>query len=895
MKEGAGEDILTIAWQRPGQALIEVIPANFSSVEIPCPPGWMAVEIKVTADDYPDEISWVLDSKCGTGITLTSHTDSVFGFRTLCATECLPPGKYEFTITDTGGDGIDLEQGRYDIFVNGIINHTGGQFGSIETKTFGECPSSELLTFARKVRVQLKGQNFLHMREVEVWDQNGTNVALNKTATQSSTWVQNGVTYPPSNAVDGVVNIAFTDLSHTSFDQGEYHSLAHDLIRCISYDVLTFFFVCEVSWWEVDFGEDVLVTRVIIYNRIDSNNDITDHAKLVSSRLSNSLVTLRNLQGYTLKAYEIGDATNIAVFNISFDSYIGQPSAPTQSPTVFTPCIGMTVEIKVKTDNFPQEIAWNLVNKCGANFTLSSPPYSSPNKMQSTTACLPSGKYTFTITDEFGDGICCDYGEGEYKILVNGTTVHTGNKYETKETETFGACPTKSPTTFKPSTYTPTSPTRKPTTAKPTTRRPTSPTSKPTTRLPITRRPTSPTTKPSSSVPTEPPTQAYNDCPPGDCGPDSSRACVFPFTYEGNAFDTCTSYAWDQEWCATVGNYVGDDNWRNCCNCPENTPEMYTTPIINLSLSKDEVKNYFIDLYADQEVYCSTDGSDGDTDLYMNIGSVADQNVWDCASEEFAPPNFEECSVTATNPNTVYIAVIAWEAFNGLTFQCTVRTLSTSPTTRFPTRRPSSEPTTAKPTTRRPTSPTRKPTTQRPSRKPTTSKPTTRRPTSPTPKPTTRLPTTRRPTSPTTKPSSSVPTKSPTQTPTAEWIDCSPGDCGPDSSRACVFPFTYEGNAFDTCTSYAWDQEWCATEGNYVGDDNWRNCCNCPTQAPTTEWIDCSPGDCGPDSSRTCVFPFTYEGNEFDTCTSYEWDQEWCATVGNYVGDDNWRNCCDCP
>jgi hypothetical protein len=226
MKEGSGNDNLAIAWRHPGQALVEVIPANFSSVKIPCPPDWMAVEVSVTPDDYPNEISWTLVSKCGTGIILSSSTDSYYGYVTLSATECLPPGEYEFTIADTAGDGIccDLGQGRYDILVNGMINHTGGQFGSVERKTFGACPASDLLTSAWKVRVQLEGQNYLHMSEVEVWDKNDINVALNKPATQSSTYVGgNGLIYPASKAVDGVVQVSFTDLSHTGNDRGKYH------------------------------------------------------------------------------------------------------------------------------------------------------------------------------------------------------------------------------------------------------------------------------------------------------------------------------------------------------------------------------------------------------------------------------------------------------------------------------------------------------------------------------------------------------------------------------------------------------------------------------------------------------------------------------------------------
>eukprot|EP00957_Ditylum_brightwellii_P108351 8266215-Ditylum_brightwellii.AAC.1 len=41
--------------------------------------------------------------------------------------------------------------------------------------------------------------------------------------------------------------------------------------------------------------------------------------------------------------------------------------------------------------------------------------------------CLPSGRiYTFTITDSYGDGICCEYGEGSYKLSLGETTFIQG-------------------------------------------------------------------------------------------------------------------------------------------------------------------------------------------------------------------------------------------------------------------------------------------------------------------------------------------------------------------------------------------------------------------------------------------------------------------------------------
>ena len=62
------------------------------------------------------------------------------------------------------------------------------------------------------------------------------------------------------------------------------------------------------------------MSRVVIYNRNDGD---ASHASAVSGRLSNSVVSLINYQGNTLKTYRIGDATNVPVVDINFDSYIG--------------------------------------------------------------------------------------------------------------------------------------------------------------------------------------------------------------------------------------------------------------------------------------------------------------------------------------------------------------------------------------------------------------------------------------------------------------------------------------------------------------------------------------------------------------------------------------------
>jgi hypothetical protein len=73
----------------------------------------------------------------------------------------------------------------------------------------------EILGNIRKVRVQLEGNDHLHMREVQVFDKNGLNVALNKVATQSSTSTN------PAGSASYAVNGNLEDFSHTNNDIGK--------------------------------------------------------------------------------------------------------------------------------------------------------------------------------------------------------------------------------------------------------------------------------------------------------------------------------------------------------------------------------------------------------------------------------------------------------------------------------------------------------------------------------------------------------------------------------------------------------------------------------------------------------------------------------------------------
>ena len=97
------------------------------------------------------------------------------------------------------------------------------------------------------------------------------------------------------------------------------------------------------------------------------------------------------------------------------------------------------VTLSLTFDNYPEETAWTLKNASGT--TVASASYSTSNPDGSTITRtftgLAAGEYTFTITDAYGDGICCSYGNGSYTLTGSTGTLASGGSFSASETTTF--------------------------------------------------------------------------------------------------------------------------------------------------------------------------------------------------------------------------------------------------------------------------------------------------------------------------------------------------------------------------------------------------------------------------------------------------------------------------
>ncbi len=92
--------------------------------------------------------------------------------------------------------------------------------------------------------------------------------------------------------------------------------------------------------------------------------------------------------------------------------------------------IGFTLpaifDLNLVFDSYPADIAWNITESASGNYVASGSGYGSA--LGGTTLGVPlflaPNDYTFTITDAFGDGICCNEGAGGYSLLYNSSVFY---------------------------------------------------------------------------------------------------------------------------------------------------------------------------------------------------------------------------------------------------------------------------------------------------------------------------------------------------------------------------------------------------------------------------------------------------------------------------------------
>jgi len=135
----------------------------------------------------------------------------------------------------------------------------------------------------------------------------------------------------------------------------------------------------------------------------------------------------------------------------------GANTAPPVPPTPpsDSDCDGHTLTIDVTLDQYPTDTRWEIIPQGQSTAIATSAPYDASlqfSPAETDSVCLPDGTYDFIIYDVYGDGICCDWGEGSYQLAFGDDIVASGGSFGKSETKTFST-PAASSTPPDPDCY----------------------------------------------------------------------------------------------------------------------------------------------------------------------------------------------------------------------------------------------------------------------------------------------------------------------------------------------------------------------------------------------------------------------------------------------------------
>lgn len=141
---------------------------------------------------------------------------------------------------------------------------------------------------------------------------------------------------------------------------------------------------------------------------------------------------------YTFSIKAVDEAGNVssASNNVTFTTL-----SDTTNPNCYD-----NVSLSITLDRYPRETSWTLKNSTGTTVaSKSAGSYTSANTtVTESFSGLSAGDYTFTISDSYGDGICCSYGNGSYTLKSGAVTIKTGSDFGSSESTEFCANGTNS-------------------------------------------------------------------------------------------------------------------------------------------------------------------------------------------------------------------------------------------------------------------------------------------------------------------------------------------------------------------------------------------------------------------------------------------------------------------
>ena len=98
------------------------------------------------------------------------------------------------------------------------------------------------------------------------------------------------------------------------------------------------------------------------------------------------------------------------------------------------------ITIAITTDQYGSETTWDIKTSSGASISSGGPYADGAVSVQAPVIATlsPDECYTFTIYDSYGDGICCNYGQGSYSVTDgNAYSLASGGQFTDEKSAQF--------------------------------------------------------------------------------------------------------------------------------------------------------------------------------------------------------------------------------------------------------------------------------------------------------------------------------------------------------------------------------------------------------------------------------------------------------------------------
>jgi len=104
-------------------------------------------------------------------------------------------------------------------------------------------------------------------------------------------------------------------------------------------------------------------------------------------------------------------------------------------------CFSSPLKLTLNFDHYPEETSWNIRTQGGVTVASGGTYESQPDLSTLVEDInIGDGEYIFTLSDAYGDGICCNYGQGSFSLEdANGTLILAGSQFQASISESFCA------------------------------------------------------------------------------------------------------------------------------------------------------------------------------------------------------------------------------------------------------------------------------------------------------------------------------------------------------------------------------------------------------------------------------------------------------------------------